>query len=255
MPLVTLNVDGNIGVIIVDNPPVNALNNGMRARPDRGVGARRAAMRRSKAWCWPARAAPSSPAPTSPNSTSRPKSDRHHRRDRGDRRDAANRWSPRCIGTPLGGGLEVALGCHFRIAAPGTRLGAAGNQARPDAGRRRHPATAAAGRHGQGDGDDPVRRSDRPPTDARACGLVDEIAAGDLAAAAVAFARRMIDRKASPALRATARTSSPPCGPTRRNSTSSPRQVLPSASRGQHAPASARSRHCAGRSTCRSTRR
>src|SRR5690349_11640767 len=26
-------------------------------------------------------------------------------------------------GTPLGGGLEIALGCHFRLAAPGTRLG------------------------------------------------------------------------------------------------------------------------------------
>ena len=26
-------------------------------------------------------------------------------------------------GTPLGGGLEVALGCHFRVAAPGTKLG------------------------------------------------------------------------------------------------------------------------------------
>ncbi len=26
-------------------------------------------------------------------------------------------------GTPLGGGLELALGCHFRVAAPGARLG------------------------------------------------------------------------------------------------------------------------------------
>jgi len=26
-------------------------------------------------------------------------------------------------GTPLGGGLEITLACHFRVAAPGTRLG------------------------------------------------------------------------------------------------------------------------------------
>lgn len=26
-------------------------------------------------------------------------------------------------GTPLGGGLEITFGCHFRVAAPGTRMG------------------------------------------------------------------------------------------------------------------------------------
>ena len=26
-------------------------------------------------------------------------------------------------GTPLGGGLEITLACHFRVAAPDTRLG------------------------------------------------------------------------------------------------------------------------------------
>ena len=27
------------------------------------------------------------------------------------------------FGTPLGGGLEITFGCHFRVAAPGTKLG------------------------------------------------------------------------------------------------------------------------------------
>ncbi len=64
------------------------------------------------------------------------------------------------FGTPMGGGLEVALGCHFRIAAAGHALGVARDQARPDARRRRHPAPAAACRHGEGAGDDPFGRSD-----------------------------------------------------------------------------------------------
>ena len=79
-------------------------------------------MPRSKPSCWPRRAAPSSPAPTSPSSTSR-----RCRPTTIDVIEAIDAMPKPVIaalhGTPLGGGLEVALGCHFRVAAPGTRLG------------------------------------------------------------------------------------------------------------------------------------
>ena len=54
-------------------------------------------------------------------------------------------------GVALGGGLELALGCHYRVAAPGSKLGPAGGQARPAARRRRHAAAAAAAWRGRGD--------------------------------------------------------------------------------------------------------
>ena len=63
-------------------------------------------------------------------------------------------------GTALGGGLEVALCCHYR---GGGRLGAvrpAGSQAWPAAGRGRHAAAAPDCGRGNGAGDDGDRRSD-----------------------------------------------------------------------------------------------
>lgn len=53
-------------------------------------------------------------------------------------------------GTVLGGGLEVALGAHYRIAMDTAKAGFPGNLARPGARRRRHAARAA--RHGCGRG-------------------------------------------------------------------------------------------------------
>lgn len=97
-------------------------------------------------------------------------------------------------GTPLGGGLEVALGCHFRIAVPGTRLGlpeiklgiipgAGGTQRLPRlVGMDQAMAMILTG--------DPI-----PASAALAAGLIDEIAAGDLVAAALAFAQRAIAEK------------------------------------------------------------
>ena len=97
-------------------------------------------------------------------------------------------------GTPLGGGLEVTLGCHFRVAAPGTRLGlpeiklgiipgAGGTQLLPRlVGVEKGLAMILSG--------DPI-----PAKEALAAGLVDEIIEGDLVKGAVAFAKKVVAEK------------------------------------------------------------
>jgi 3-hydroxyacyl-CoA dehydrogenase len=190
-PLVRFSRDGNIGVILVDNPPVNALKNEVRA----GLVAALAQ----------ARADPSIEAvvlacagrtfiagadisefgkPTQPPTTI----------------DviAAIEAMPKPVvaamhGTPLGGGLEVALGCHYRIAAPGTKLGlpeiklglmpgAGGTQRLPRlVGVEKALAMILTG--------DQV-----PAKEALEVGLVDEIVDGSLENS-VAFARRVVTDK------------------------------------------------------------
>src|SRR5262249_35855930 len=97
-------------------------------------------------------------------------------------------------GTPLGGGLELTLACHFRIAAPGTRLGlpeiklglipgAGGTQRLPrPLGIPKAMAMILSG--------DPI-----PPNERLAHGLINEIVHGELTAAAIAFARRVLGEK------------------------------------------------------------
>jgi 3-hydroxyacyl-CoA dehydrogenase len=94
-------------------------------------------------------------------------------------------------GTPLGGGLEITLACHFRVASPGTRLGlpeiklglipgAGGTQRLPRlVGIEKALDMILSG--------NPI-----PVKDALAHRLVDEIIEGDLIAGAVAFARKAI---------------------------------------------------------------
>jgi 3-hydroxyacyl-CoA dehydrogenase len=94
-------------------------------------------------------------------------------------------------GTAMGGGLEIALACHYRIAAPGSRFGmpevtlgiipgAGGTQRLPrligaeqtlDLILAARPVDAAQG---------------------RALGFIDEIAEGDLRAAAMSYARALL---------------------------------------------------------------
>jgi 3-hydroxyacyl-CoA dehydrogenase len=95
------------------------------------------------------------------------------------------------FGTPLGGGLEITFGCHFRVAAPGTRLGlpeiklgiipgAGGTQLLPRlVGMEKAARMILSG--------EPISAAD-----ALASGLVDEIVEGDVVQGAVAFAHRML---------------------------------------------------------------
>ena len=96
-------------------------------------------------------------------------------------------------GTALGGGLEVALGCHYRVAAESSQLGlpevrlgilpgAGGTQRLP-----RIVGVEAAL-------DMIVSGVPIPAQTAHSLGLVDEIGKGDVRAAALAFARRAIDK-------------------------------------------------------------
>jgi len=93
----------------------------------------------------------------------------------------------------MGGGLELALGCHYRVAAPGAQLalpevklgilpGAGGTQRLP----RAIDAHQALEMMVSGN---PVS-SEKAPT-----GLIDEVVTGDLLQDAVAFARKVVAEK------------------------------------------------------------
>jgi 3-hydroxyacyl-CoA dehydrogenase len=97
-------------------------------------------------------------------------------------------------GTALGGGLEVALGCHFRIAQADAKLGlpevklgilpgAGGTQRLP----RLVGAEAAL--------DIIVGGNPVPARKALALGLIDDVVEGDLAEAAIAYAQNVVAQK------------------------------------------------------------
>ena len=94
-------------------------------------------------------------------------------------------------GTALGGGFELALACHFRVAVSGARVGlpevklgllpgAGGTQRLPRlVGPEKALQMIVTG--------DPIGASE-----ARADGIIEEIVEGDLTAAATDFARRVV---------------------------------------------------------------
>src|SRR3954452_8811674 len=189
-------VDG-IGVITIDNPPVNALSpgvpDGITAAVERGnadpsvkamvlIGAGRSFI--AGADIRQFGAAPSRPASAR----------RHY-----DVTDDSPKPVVAAIhGYALGGGLETALACHYRVAVPSAKVGlpevqigilpgAGGTQRLP---RLIGPKAAldmiVTGRH-------------VPAEEARRLGIIDKLAPeGQLRAAAISFARRVADIKPLP---------------------------------------------------------
>jgi 3-hydroxyacyl-CoA dehydrogenase len=190
--VVELRRDGAVAVIVLDNPPVNALSHAVRA----GL---LDALRRTKA----ERAVEAVVLTGAGRSFS----------GGFDITEFGKPFQPpglieleeacEALGKPivvafngiaLGGGLEVPLACHFRVAAPAARLGlpeiklgllpgAGGTQRLPRLiGAEKTLRLVTSG--------DPV-----PARQALADGLVDAVIEGDLVAGAVAFARQVLAEK------------------------------------------------------------
>ncbi len=192
MPIVELRREGDIAVIVVDNPPVNAQNNAMRA----GLldaftqAGSDAAIKGVVLTCAGRTFVAGSDISEFGNKTQSPTTI-----DVIEAMEALGKPAVAAIfGTPMGGGLELALGCHFRIAAQNTKAalpeiklgllpGAGGTQRLPRlAGMEKAAAMVLSG--------DPINA-----TDALACGLVDELFDGDPVAAGVAFVKKVIAEK------------------------------------------------------------
>lgn len=186
---VTVAFDGDLAIVTVDNPPVNALRHAVRqglwdAADQIDASDAKAAVLVCAGRTFIAGAdirefdmAPKAPALTKAV-------------DRIER--STKPWVAAIHGTALGGGLEVALGCHYRVAAPGAKMGvpevhlgiipgAGGTQRLPriiGASESANMVTTGA----------PIQAKR-----AKENGLVSEIIEGDLTEGAKAFARSIMD--------------------------------------------------------------
>jgi 3-hydroxyacyl-CoA dehydrogenase len=183
---------GAVAVIVVDNPPVNALKQAVRAglkdafaraRDDAGIDAivLTAAGRTFMAG---ADITEFDKPPQAPGLI-----------EVFDLMEASKKPIVAALfGTPLGGGLELALACHYRVAAPTTRLGL------PEIKLGILPGAGGTQRLPRLIGVDkalPMILSGDPISaqEALANGLVDEIVEGDVTQGAIAFARRIVAEK------------------------------------------------------------
>jgi 3-hydroxyacyl-CoA dehydrogenase len=103
-------------------------------------------------------------------------------------------------GTALGGGLELALGCHYRVAVPSAKLGL------PEVKLGILPGAGGTQRLPRAVGPEKALRmivSGEPigAEEARAAGLVEAVVQGDLVTEAVAFARHVAQAQPLPRLR------------------------------------------------------
>jgi 3-hydroxyacyl-CoA dehydrogenase len=197
-PLVRFNVDDGIGIVTIDNPPVNAIGPGVReglvdalekgeADPNVKamvmIGAGRSFI-----------------AGADIRQFGKPRAT--PRRVVYDVLDGSSKPVVAAIhGYALGGGLEIALACHYRVAVHSAKVGlpevligilpgGGGTQRLPRlVGPKAAMEIIVSGRH-------------ISATEAKRLGIIDEVVTGkDLRAEAIAYAQRMADKRPLPRVR------------------------------------------------------
>jgi 3-hydroxyacyl-CoA dehydrogenase len=198
--LVRFETDGDIGIITVDNPPVNALSPGVpqgivdaldKGNADPAVAAM-VLIGAGRSFIAGADIRQFGKGNAAP-----PPTRRHY-----DVMDQSAKPVVAAIhGYALGGGLETALACHYRVAVPSAKVGlpevligilpgAGGTQRLPRLiGPRAALEMITSGRH-------------VPAEEAHKLGIVDELAPeGKLKEAAIAFARKVAGQRPLPVIR------------------------------------------------------
>jgi len=187
---VSLEVNGNVGVVTVDSPPVNALSVGVRAGIKGGIeaAAKDDAVQAIVLAC----AGRTFIAGADITEFGKPPKEPGLHEVIATIESCPKPVVAAIHGTALGGGLETALGCHYRVANAGAKLGlpevklgilpgAGGTQRLPRVvGVQRALEMITSGT--------PISAAQ-----ARDAGLVDDIVEGDLTEAAIAFARKLVE--------------------------------------------------------------
>ncbi len=198
--MVRFENEGGIGIITVDNPPVNALSPGVpegivvaldKGNADPAVKAM-VLIGAGRSFIAGADIRQFGKGPSTPPTGRRP----YDVLD-----NSAKPVVAAVHGYALGGGLEIALACHYRVAVPSAKVGlpevqigllpgAGGTQRLPRLiGPKAALEMITSGRH-------------VPAEEAHTLGVVDEIAPeSDLKASAMAFARRVADQRPLPRIR------------------------------------------------------
>ena len=189
---ISITVAGDIGVMLSDNPPVNALGHAVRDGIDKAL-AQFLADDSIKAIVVACRGRTFF-AGADITEFGKPK-----REPVLQEVIASLEASPKPViaaihGTALGGGLEVALGCHFRVAVPTAKMGL------PEINLGIFPGASGTQRLPRLIGPDKALEfvlSGKPVGAAQALdlGIIDAVIEGDPVEAGIAFARRVIDEK------------------------------------------------------------